>query len=391
MSLGVDGGVLLTSGEYSMGLAAVRSLGRGGVPVTVCSSKLNAMSFSSKYCRKHFTYPHPDIDPDGFIQALKKKAESGDYAMVMPGGPDVLEVLSERRGEIEEYAKVAMPSKKVMRVANNKALNNQAAEKAGVPTPKTFYGLTHENKDEIIERIPTPYVIKPYVGAGSKGLTYVDKPGDLEEAYEKVVGKHGPCIIQEKIRGQRYSFSCLSNFKGQPRRICLYKTLRMHPLSGGPNSAVITEDNPDIIDHGLKMVRAIKWGGVASLQFLVDEEDGKPKLIDFNSRFFGSMQAPISAGVDYPLQFYRMMLEGDIEEDYGFTVGLKSRCMIIQDLRHTMTVLRGNAPPGYPKNKLQALRDYLSLWDYKYDYIICKDDPLPAAREINNILGRKTR
>ncbi|MFC2154233.1 hypothetical protein ACFLRC_01985 [Candidatus Altiarchaeota archaeon] len=77
--------VLITDGESHVTLAAVRSLGRGGLEVTSGSPFEHAMSFYSKYCSHRFVYPNPREREGDFVDKLEKELEKEDYEVLFPG------------------------------------------------------------------------------------------------------------------------------------------------------------------------------------------------------------------------------------------------------------------------------------------------------------------
>jgi hypothetical protein len=56
--------------------------------------------------------------------------------------------------------------------------------------------------------------------------------------------------------------------------------------------------------------------GIAGIEFIVDERDGIPKLLEINPRPYGPIQLAVSSGVDFPHLLYRMAVEGDVEKDF---------------------------------------------------------------------------
>src|SRR5436309_15936330 len=55
-----------------------------------------------------------------------------------------------------------------------------------------------------------------------------------------------------------------------------------------------------------RLLDRINWQGLAQLQFLVPP-DGRPRLIDFNPRFYGSLPLAIKAGANHPDVWARLV------------------------------------------------------------------------------------
>ena len=107
--------------------------------------------------------------------------------------------------------------------------------------------------------------------------------------------------------------------------------------------------------------------------------DGKPKLIEVNPRFWGSLQAAIVAGVDFPYLLYRLVIEGDIKPKLRYRIGCKCSNLLFGELQYLVATMRNNS---YSLSlKLQILFDFLKLYKSSY-YILSFDDPMPAIFKI---------
>ena len=60
-----------------------------------------------------------------------------------------------------------------------------------------------------------------------------------------------------------------------------------------------------MIEASEKILGHVAWEGVAMVEFLV-ADDGTPYLMEVNTRFWGSLQLSIDAGVDFPYLLYQV-------------------------------------------------------------------------------------
>jgi predicted ATP-grasp superfamily ATP-dependent carboligase len=58
--------------------------------------------------------------------------------------------------------------------------------------------------------------------------------------------------------------------------------------------------NTQLADCAVKILRALKWEGVAQLDFRHDPRTGEFALLEINGRFWGSTSVAVSAGLDLP-------------------------------------------------------------------------------------------
>ena len=95
--------VFVTDGAERTSLAITRSLGRKGIEVHSGESYRFSTTTISKYCKKSFIYPDPQIDCNNFIDRLVDILKDGDYdgSLFVKGGDNNSHFLSqEKAGEI---------------------------------------------------------------------------------------------------------------------------------------------------------------------------------------------------------------------------------------------------------------------------------------------------
>jgi len=56
----------------------------------------------------------------------------------------------------------------------------------------------------------------------------------------------------------------------------------------------------DVLDAGQKLLAALRWSGVAHIDFRQDNIDGQVKIIEMNARYWGSLLGSLVAGVNFP-------------------------------------------------------------------------------------------
>jgi predicted ATP-grasp superfamily ATP-dependent carboligase len=380
-------GVLVTNGDGHIALSVIRSLGRKGLQITSGSEWENILSSHSRYNCHSFTYPSPLSDENGFIDRLVEMVEGGEFEVIFPADWDTLLPISKHRKKLEPHTLVPMPSHDVIERINNKAEVMRIAQKAGIPCPKTFFELTPENAEEIQNELSYPLVVKPHIGAGSDGLSIVNNPDQLESEYRKCLEKYGPTLIQEYIHGTPYIFSGLFNRDSEARRVCVQKKIREYPITGGPTCAGETVWRDDLLEYSIRLFKAFGYFGFASTDHIVDKRDNLPKVLEINPRFFGSIAIPIAAGVDYPYDFYRILMDGDIETKLEYKIGVMGRELLI-DGRHMMSVLRGASSPKYKIGKMKTLLNFMKFYKYKTDFVLSLNDPGPGLYDLKNLLRR---
>jgi predicted ATP-grasp superfamily ATP-dependent carboligase len=110
-------------------------------------------------------------------------------------------------------------------------------------------------------------------------------------------------------------------------------------------------------------------------EFKVDPRDGRPKLLEVNPRFWGSLHHAILCGVDFPWLLYRMAVDGDVERVTGYQVGVKSRSLLHGEVMHFL-----KSPERF------RLRP--TLYDFSIpDDVLSADDPMPTFGRIVSLFA----
>jgi len=379
--------VLVTNADDWIALAVCRSLGKRGIDAAMASHRKDAMSFSSKYCKERHIYRDPSCDPEGFMDDLAEIAESGSYEYVVPTNDITLMAISSMRDRLEKYVTVPLPSHETIELCDDKSKTLRLAEKEGIPCPRTAYIKDEADLKEVKKTFSFPVVIKPFRGQGARGVKFVTSPEDLQKEYETTHAQHGEAMVQEYVRGTRYLLAALYNKNFEARTMSLHRVIR---FVGGATIYGETDYHPEAVEYGLRLLKRAGVYGMGQVDFIVDEKDGTPKLMEINPRFFGSVQIHIAAGVDYPYLFHRLVTEGDIEKRFEYRRGVRSR-YILKDMSHLVVALSGRSPYNYKMGKASTLFEFIRSFSCRDDYVFSGSDPGPGISELKNLFLRKVR
>ncbi len=384
--------VLVTSAEQLIALSVVRSLGKRGIHVACASDKQKALSFYSKYCSRKIVHP-PASKEKKFILYLEKLLKKESYDVLFPVWIDSVLSVSRNRDRLVKYTKIPLPAHEKLCIANDKAETLRIAMENGIQCPKTYFVEGMHEVEKLRDELEYPVVVKARESFGAKDLSYVTSGRDLVCEYRKIASNNKNPLIQECIplEGEAYGFEALFNEDSKPRATFVHKRIRQFPLTGGQSTLRESVENPEIKKLGVKLLKALGWYGVAMVEFKMDPRDNKPKLMEINPRFWGSLPLSIASGVDFPYLLYQMAMEGDIKPVSKYKVGVKCRLLLPADIRYILSVLRDDfSQVGLKKpDKSTALMDFFRFFgrDLYYD-LISLDDPKPALAEIRNILFR---
>lgn len=309
--------VLVTDTHYKNGLCAVRSLGRHGVTVVAAAPRRLAAGASSRFAAARIVYP-PPTRVDEFLSVINRAVERHSIDVILPMSLELVEVFARNRSSLPDHVQIPIVEMNKFVVAADKASAVSFARAVGVPTPAVFASPSE------VERFPV--VVKPSLGSGV--VRYVNNADELVEAFTP------DSTIQEYLAGTGYGFSALFDH-GVEKAFFMHRRVREYPVTGGASTAAESFYDERLRDHGLKLLRALGWHGVAMAEFKHDERDGEYKLIEINPKFWGSLDLPVAAGVDFPWLATRLALGHDLPDIAEYEVGLRFQ-WFFDDLLHVL-------------------------------------------------------
>ena len=371
--------ILILDAMWNKTLAAVRSLGRRGFYLAVGEKTRFATAIFSRYCSRRLIYPSPLSKPDEFLDWLLNEVKRNNYDMVLPTELETQQIILRNREELEKYTRVPFADYALTANVQNKAWLMKYAETNGYPCPKTLgtdlKSVPTVLNDFCYEDVEYPLVIKPRESSGSRGIMYVKKPSEFPAALRKVQDRYPLPIVQEYIpHGGAYGVGALFNRNSEPKAAFVYKRLREYPVTGGPSTLRESVKNDEIKEIALNLLKSLKWTGIAMVEFRVDARDGRPKLMEINPRFWGSLQLAIISGMDFPYLLYKMAVDGDIEPVWDYRVGVRCRWLIPGDILHFI----------YNPKRLRLTPSFFTRTDG--DDIISAIDPMPLVGRLSSVL-----
>jgi predicted ATP-grasp superfamily ATP-dependent carboligase len=374
---------LVANAKTASALAVIRSLGRRGIEITGASDLSSDFPLFSKYCRKKILLKADSDNTEAFIGELLNILKNNHFDVFLPVmREDLLLAVAKRKNDFEQYTRLALPSFEQLSILNDKAQVASLLDELGMPGPKTYLvnsGLTLENIRQIAV---FPVLIKPFKGEGAAGIKVVDDPTELAAEYYNVEKRFGQALIQEYINGRKHTAVFLLNKNSEVKRFFVHRAIREYPVTGGPTCFLESVKYEPVYEYGLKLLKRAGFTGLAAMEFIIDEKDGEPKIIDVNPRVYGPIQCAISAGVDLPFALYNMAIKGDIETDLSYREGITCRHLLFEDTKHMVSILRGTRSPKYTYGKIATFFNYLNFFKDDSYFVLSLTDPGPALKKI---------
>ena len=291
--------LILEDGLCRHVLAAARGLAAAGWTVGLGSPKPGFTS-SSRAVDAWHEVPSAEADVYGFIAGVVDAVEAGGYSVVF-GARDVEAIaLSQMRDEIP--ALVPYPPHEVVLASFDKLTLAQAARSAGIasPAPMTAINPRMSPTGQVIVKARLHAVLER---AGSPPRIEgrpVSSVAARDRRVAEILGAGGLPLVQEHVDGKLMSLAILLGPDGEVLGRAQQESELIYPPWVGVSSRAATVPIDDYLaDRAVQMLRDLGWFGLAQLQFLVPD-DGIPRLIDFNGRFYGSLALAVAAGANFP-------------------------------------------------------------------------------------------
>jgi predicted ATP-grasp superfamily ATP-dependent carboligase len=280
------------------GVAAIRSLGRAGVPVIALDHRGSALGFRSRYCRA-LRCPHPVDDERGFVALLRELSDVlGRPAPVFATHDDYLNVICRHLGSLEGRYLVPCPPWIELERIQSKRYQLERAREAGVPVPRTA--------GEPTEELGFPVLVKPSSPSGfrrafQRQAFRCSTANELEEAFERA-RPYDP-LVQEWIPGgdeELYTLGSYIASDGEALGVFCGRKLRQTPPGVGVCRVGEARWVDEVAELGLRFLHALRFTGISQVEFKRDPRDGRFKLMEINPRLWQWHSLATACGVDVP-------------------------------------------------------------------------------------------
>ena len=387
--------ILLLDGETNAAVACVRSLGKAGHEVTVGSAYqcVWCKAAGSRFAYASFKYSDPLLEPEQFVDGVVARIERCRQRpiFVLPVTEATMLVLSGAHERIRAAGglMVVPPRTELVRACDKREMTTLASS-LGICTPRTVCIRDPQSAAEIGQGLQYPVVLKcqsseQRLPDGRLVMTpnqrYAQSPTEFLQAYQWLSRAHGAVLAQEFIQGQGVGYFALMHH-GELRAEFAHLRVREVCPCGSQSSLRVGIAVPSRVrDAGLRLLRELKWHGVAMVEFRV-QQDGTPVFLEVNPRFWGSLALAVYSGVDFPALFAAMAEHGDVAPQFCYRENVRCR-WLLGDFIHFLNVCCG-APAGYPGVYPTRLSTLLKLLvpvpGTRHDNFTL-DDPLPELAD----------
>jgi len=285
--------ILLSEGSSTSGREALTILGLSGHIVHVCDPSRWCLTRFSRFVRKVHRCPTLRDDPAGYLAFVETLLSAQHFDVLLPIHEQGF-LFARAGGRLRRHAALALPGFENYRIAHGKAGFSRLLSELGMPQPAT--AIVHSER-ELRQAIHFPAVLKTSIGTASRGVWFVHDEAELARAVLDL-DEHDAfadeVLVQEMVAGtteKAQSVFC----RGQLLGFHAYRQITAGV--GGGEAIKQSVSRPEIEAYFAKIGARLGWHGALSIDYVVGDDDGLPRLIDCNPRLVEPMSAYL-AGVD---------------------------------------------------------------------------------------------
>jgi D-aspartate ligase len=288
------------------GLAAIRLLGRAGIRVHAVDHRAGALGFRSRYAVAH-RCPDPLAEETAFVEYL---AGVGEKGVLFPTHDPPLNAVARHRDRLEGFL-CPFPDWNALERIQDKRVQLERAATADVDAPETRYPSSAGEARAAGNELGYPVLVKPRHPVGfkrrfGKQAFRCETSAELERAYADAEAFEP--MVQELVPGgddELYSLGSYVREGGEPLGLFCGRKLRQTPPGIGTCRVGEAVWVQEVVDAGLRLLRALDFHGISQVEFKRDPRDGRFKLMEVNPRLWQWHGLAAACGVDLPVIAYR--------------------------------------------------------------------------------------
>ena len=310
--------VLVLGREIRAFLSVIRSLGRANLEVHVGMCADDDIALKSNYVSAFHAIPEHKPESTAWLDRISELIRTYEYALVVPTHDESAIPMQIHKDELAEIGCIYNLSEDAFDIAFDKIKSSELAASLGVKLPKQATIDIAELNDGPPVDFNFPIVIKPSSSytqddlAQRREVTVVSSTPQLMDTVSKNSG-WGEVLIQEVFHGVGTGVEVLAN---NGEILAIFQHERVHePLGGGASSYRKSVSlNPELKLATEKLIAALKYTGVAMVEYKIDLDTGDWIFIEINGRFWGSLPLALASGVDFPFYLYDLLVNANTEQ-----------------------------------------------------------------------------
>lgn len=314
---------------HTMGLGVVRALGIMGVPVILLHYDERDMAHVSRYVRDAIKAPHPENSREEFIGLLLDSARRLAGGVIMPASDETLTVVAKNKELLEKHYIVACPDWEIVNRCIDKKLTYALAETHGVPAPRTVLPRTRDDVVDYASVAEFPCLVKPsqshlFYDRFQQKMFRVDNAEQMLDIWQQSADAGLEVLLQEIIPGDDAQVVNYNAYAWGGESVLEFTAAHVRnapPWFGSPR-VVVSQDIPEVLEPGRRILQVLGYEGYACTEFKKDSRNGIYKLMEVNARHNLSTLLAVHCGINFPWLQYRHLTGGELPAACDYRKGI---------------------------------------------------------------------
>lgn len=298
--------ILITDPFLRKTFDVVNILKRNKIDVIIC---FNGNIFQKILVKLLYFSTIKKLDLDNFNEDLKLIENSiKDELVFFPLEEDKILKFYDYLETGNSKIKSLLPSKNIFNLVREKKDFSKFCILNNISVPKEYTFQEIEN----LEQLPSKIILKPSIGSGSIGIKFADTKDDFNNIN---IADKSNYLIQERIENGKDILGGFFLFdKGNFISYYGHKRIRTYPEEGGVTVYSKVDDNEEIKELGIELLKKLNWSGIAMVEFLYDKNDNSYKIIELNPRAWGSIMLSEFSNSKMIKNYVNISLNNKIED-----------------------------------------------------------------------------
>jgi D-aspartate ligase len=333
--------IVLGVSGHPRAVAAVRSLGRAGIPVVGVKREICLQDCHSRHLRERFVV---DPTPAKLLPFLESQGRSGG-GVLFAVDDDYLILVAQHFDSLSRLFTLTMPPWEILeRVMDHRCLY-EIARGLGLNTPKSYKPHDEADLREIVaslDLVNHEYLLKTIPGTApaevSNGrctkvaghdpatvlancLEIYSRLGEFPLIAEVVPGEANQCIGVTMVVDRTHTPVVTYGMK----RLKLQTYSRggfVHPYELGSNVYCESVHDEEAFEASTRLTRAAGYYGLVTFEFRRDSRDQKLILVKADPRFVRATSLSTALGMDTPTALYHVFVDGQTEAKGPYPEGV---------------------------------------------------------------------
>ena len=270
-------------------LQAIRSFSQGDC--LVAGDEASRPLRWSTHCSRHVMIGLGGSGDDEFVTMINGLAARNSQTVLIPFDCDGIRMANRVQGRLQVKT-VPVPDVATLDLLEDKWSFHAFCSQHALPVPLTRFVGTKEavDFDAVAAEFGLPFVLKPTNWSGSLGVQIVTSRSQFEQ---DILGDaryvFDTLVVQQFIEGEDACLSVLAN-RGRLLALAIQR-LVLNRIEFMPNAGL------EVIAS--QICRDSVYHGVMNLDVRIEKDTGKLFLIEANPRFYASLTAAVSCGLNF--------------------------------------------------------------------------------------------